>query len=93
MKFYSGFPKTKNEIQKRLDNIVASILTSTQSDDPKILEYTLGIFKNLLKIPIDLSEQIQELVSGIISLFNVPIKVIPFLLFPSLIYFLDWCSY
>jgi len=58
---------------------VASILTSMQSDDPKVLEYTLGILKTLLKVPVDLSEQIEELISGIIFMFNVPIKVVTLL--------------
>ena len=50
-----------------------------QSDDPKVLEYTLGILKTLLKVPVDLSEQIEELISGIIFMFNVPIKVVTLL--------------
>lgn len=72
---YSEYPKNKVELQKKLKYVLTTLVVPNPSDDLKVYEYTLNILLKLLKLPLDFTNQIPLLISGIISLYDVPTKV------------------
>jgi len=63
------------ELQKKLKYVLTTLVVPNPSDDLKVYEYTLNILLKLLKLPLDFTNEIPLLISGIISLYNVPTKV------------------
>jgi len=70
----SEYPKNKIELQKKLKYVVTTLVVPNPSDDLKVYEYTLNILLKLLKLPLDFTNEIPLLISGIISLYNLPTK-------------------
>jgi len=58
-----------------LKYVLTTLIVPNPSDDLKVYEYTLNILLKLLKLPLDFTNEIPLLISGIISLYNVPTKV------------------
>ncbi len=62
-------------MNKKLDYILETLFEPIEPEETETFEYTLGIIMNLLQIPLDFSENIEPIISGIISMFHFSSKV------------------